>query len=225
MAAGSYFRLAVLASGRGSNLRALLEAQDGGELRSRIVGVFSDRPACSAIALAAERGIPTLALKPAGFSSREAFDEALFEAIGAVQPDLIVCAGYMRLISERAVLRFAGRMINIHPSLLPRHPGLDTHDRVLAAGDHEHGASVHLVTPAVDAGPVIAQVRVAVRPGDSSERLAQRVLKREHPLLVQCVKAISEGKLTLSPTEICWRGTHLPAPLSLNDEDLFEESQ
>lgn len=225
MAAGCDFRLAVLASGRGSNLRALLDAQDRGELRTSIVGVFSDRPACGAIALATERGMPTLALKPAGFSSREAFDETLFDAIAAVQPDLIVCAGYMRLISERAVLRFAGRMINIHPSLLPRHPGLDTHARVLAAGDHEHGASVHQLTPTVDAGPVIAQVRVAVRPGDRSEHLARRVLEREHPLLVQSVKAISEGKLTLSPTGIIWRGTHLLAPLSLNDEDLFEESQ
>jgi len=218
------FRLAVLASGRGSNLRALIQAQERGELNTRIVGVFSDRPACAALALAREHGIPTLAAKPAKFASRQAFDEFLFEEIQAVQPDLIVCAGYMRLISESVVRRFPGRMINIHPSLLPKYPGLDTHMRALAAGDCDHGASVHCVIPALDAGAVIAQARVPVLPDDDSERLASRVLQREHSLLVQCVKAISEGTIVLTGTQIHWRGSLLRSPLALNESGQLEES-
>ena len=217
------FRLVVLASGRGSNLRALIQAQDSGVLNTRIVGVFSDRPACAALALARERGIATLALQPADYPSRDAFDESLFGEIEAVQPDLIVCAGYMRLISESAVQRFQGRMINIHPSLLPKYPGLNTHSRALVAGDREHGASVHYVIPAVDAGAVIAQVCVPVLANDSNESLARRVLEREHPLIVQSVKAISEGTIALSGAQIHRLGVLLRVPLSLNQLDQLEE--
>jgi phosphoribosylglycinamide formyltransferase-1 len=217
-------RLAVLASGRGSNLRALIEAQETGLLGARIVGVFSDRPNCGAIAVAREAGIPTFALKPATFASREVFDESMFDEIDAVQPDLIVCAGYMRLISEAAVQRCSGRMINIHPSLLPKYPGLDTHARALAAGDKVHGASVHCVIPEVDAGAVIAQVRVPVLPGDDNDSLAQRVLEREHSLLVKTVKAIVEGTIALSGTQILWHGAQVQAPLVLNPLDELEES-
>ena len=217
-------RVAVLASGRGSNLRALIRAQDAGEINTVIVGVFSDRPTCAAIKLARDCAIPTLALKPADFDSREAFNKKIFDEIGAVQPDLIVCAGYMRLISESAVQRFAGRMINIHPSLLPKYPGLDTHARALAAGDAEHGASVHCVIPAVDAGAVIAQARVPVVAGDDAESLAQRVLDREHSLLVQCVKAIADGTIALGTNHIDWRGKRLHSPLTLNRRDQLEET-
>jgi phosphoribosylglycinamide formyltransferase-1 len=214
----------VLASGRGSNLRALIQAQERGELDTRIVGVFSDRPACAALALAREHGIPTLAAKPAKFASRQAFDDFMFREIEAVQPDLIVCAGYMRLISESVVRRFPGRMINIHPSLLPKYPGLDTHMRVLEAGDSEHGASVHCVIPALDAGAVIAQARVPVLPGDDADSLAQRVLEREHSVLVQCVKAIADGTIELGTNHIDWRGKPLHSPLRLNQRDQLEES-
>lgn len=186
--------------------------------------MFSDRPGCAALALAREHGIPTLAAKPAKFASRQAFDEFLFREIEAVQPDLIVCAGYMRLISESVVRRFPGRMINIHPSLLPKYPGLDTHRRVLEAGDTEHGASVHCVIPALDAGAVIAQARVPVLVGDDGESLAWRVLQREHSLLVQCVKAISEGTIALTGTQIHWRGNLLRSPLALNEHGQLEES-
>ena len=216
------YRLAVLASGRGSNLRALIQAQESGVLDARIVGVFSDRPACAALAIAREHGIPAIAQRPADFGSREDFDESMFNQIEAVQPDLIVCAGYMRLISERAVGRFKDRMINIHPSLLPKYPGLDTHARALSSGDREHGASVHCVIPALDSGPVIAQARLPVLAGDDNESLARRVLEREHPLLVQCVKAISEGVVELSDGGIRWRGMPLQAPLLLNDSNQLE---
>jgi phosphoribosylglycinamide formyltransferase-1 len=130
----------------------------------------------------------------------------------------------MRLISERAVRRFQDRMINIHPSLLPKYPGLDTHARALAAGDREHGASVHVVVPALDAGPVIAQARVPVLAGDSCESLTRRVLEREHPLLIQCVKVISEGTITLSGGQIHWKGRPLRSPLLLNSSDQLGET-
>ena len=221
--ASNPLRLAVLASGRGSNLQALIQAQQAGRLDARVVAVFSDRARCAALALARDHGIATVALKPAEYPTREAFDESMFSEIEAVQPDLIVCAGYMRLVSENTVRRHQGRMINIHPSLLPKYPGLDTHARVLAAGDAEHGASVHLVIPALDAGPVLAQARIPVLPGDDSESLARRVLDREHPLLVQCVRAIGAGTLTLAGGEPRWRGQPLRAPLLLNTLDQLEE--
>jgi len=205
-------RLAVLASGRGSNLRAILDAQDRGELPTAVVGVFSDKPASGAIATATGRGIATVAASPRDYASREAFDEFLFSQIAAVQPDLIVCAGYMRLISDAAVRRFQGRMINIHPSLLPKYPGLDTHARALAAGDTEHGASVHGVIPVLDAGPVIAQVRVPVLPGDDVATLSQRVLAREHALLVSSIAAIATGRVPPAGGAAGLGGGPVPAP-------------
>ena len=208
-------RIAVLASGRGSNLRALLQAKADAGLAIDIVGVFSDRPGCPALAVAAEAGIATFAQRPADFANRDAYDDQLFSRIAAVQPDLIVCAGYMRLISERAVRRFLGKMINIHPSLLPKYPGLHTHARALAAGDAESGASVHLVIPELDAGAVLAQAPVPVLAGDDPASLAARILGREHPLLVACIAAIEAGDLELSDAPR-WRGKPLDAPLQLS---------
>jgi phosphoribosylglycinamide formyltransferase 1 len=206
-------RLAVLASGRGSNLRALLDAGREGRLDSRVVGVFSDRAKAPALGVARENGVSAEALKPADFADRVAYDEALFDRVASVQPDLIVCAGYMRLISDRAVRRFQGKMINIHPSLLPAYTGLDTHARVLAAGDAETGASVHVVTPELDGGPVLAQSRVPVRAGDDAAALAARVLGVEHELLVQVVRAIERGELDPSATPPRWHGEPLARPL------------
>jgi phosphoribosylglycinamide formyltransferase-1 len=206
-------RLAVLASGRGSNLRALLDAGRSGRLASRVVGVFSDRAKAPALAVAREFSVTAEALKPADFADRVAYDAAFFDAVARVQPDLIVCAGYMRLISERAIRRFQGQMINIHPSLLPAYPGLDTHARVLAAGDAETGASVHVVTTELDGGPVLAQSRVPVLAGDDAAALAARVLGVEHELLVQVVGAIERGELDPSATPPRWRGEPLAAPL------------
>lgn len=217
-------RLAVLASGRGSNLRALIQARESGVLSSRVVGVFSDRPEAAALSLARAHGIDAWGQVPDPGQSRETFDSEMFAALAAVQPDLIVCAGYMRLISASAVEAVKGRMINIHPSLLPRYPGLRTHARALAAGDAEHGASVHLVIPALDAGPVIAQARIPVRAGESSESLAARVLEREHPLLVQCVRAFETGTISVVDGQISWRGAPLRAPLALDALDQLGES-
>jgi len=214
------FRIAVLASGRGSNLRAILDAQDRGELPSTVVGVFSDKPGSGAITLATARGLVAVAAQARDYASRAEFDEFLFSRIEAVQPDLIVCAGYMRLISEAAVRRFQGRMINIHPSLLPKYPGLDTHARALAAGDAEHGASVHGVIPALDAGPVLAQVRVPVLPGDDAATLAQRVLAREHALLVRSLGANAGGRVRPAADAVllCEQPLCMPPQVAPTDE-------
>ena len=186
-------RLAVLASGRGSNLQAILDAIEAATLDAHVVGVFSDRPAAPAL----QRVPPPLrwARAAADFTSREAFDGALAEAVAATRPDWVVCAGYMRILGDAFVERFRGRLLNIHPSLLPRHRGLRTHHRALEAGDTEHGASVHFVVPELDAGAVIAQASVPVAPGDSPETLARRVLRVEHPLLVAVLQWAAAGRL------------------------------
>lgn len=208
-------RIAVLASGRGSNLGALLAACTEERIHGRIVGVFSDKPLSGAVALATEAGIHAWAMKPNGFATRDAFDAAMFDALAEVQPDLIVCAGYLRIITEATVKRFEDRMINLHPSLLPRHKGLDTHAAALAAGDAEHGASVHAVVPALDAGPVLAQARIPVRAGDTPDALADRLRPREHALLVACVDAIARGRAALCGGRWQLDGQALAAPLSL----------
>lgn len=212
-------RLAVLASGRGSNLQAIIDAIAAGELDARIVGVFSDRVSAGALARARGAGLHAQPVRPRDFPDRESHDRALFDAIAAVQPDLIVCAGYMRLISDAAVRRFEGRMINIHPALLPNYRGLDTHARALAAGEREHGASVHALVPALDAGPVLAQVRVPIEADDSPESLAQRVLGREHPLLVTSLQLIASCRVRLGADRIELDGQRLAAPLQLDSDN------
>lgn len=186
-------RLAVLVSGRGSNLQALLDAIATGELDAQPVGVFSDRP--QAPALAKVPAALRWSAAPRAFADRAAFDLALGDAVAAARPDWVVCAGYMRILGDGFVRRFAGRLLNIHPSLLPRYPGLHTHARALAAGDREHGASVHFVTPALDAGEVIAQAPIPVRPDDTPESLAQRLLPQEHRLLCEVLKLAAAGRL------------------------------
>lgn len=215
----SRLRLAVLASGRGSNLQALLDAIAAGRLDAGVAGVFSDKPRAGALDRARAAGVPAFAASPRDYPSREAHDEALFSAVAGVQPDLIVCAGYLRIIGAAALARFEGKMLNIHPSLLPKHPGLDTHARALAAGDAEHGASLHGVIPALDAGPLLAQVRIPVRAGDDPAALAARLLPREHALLVAGVGAIAAGRLRLSPDAAWYDDRPLARPLRLGDDD------
>lgn len=212
-------RLALLASGRGSNFNAIVQACARGAIPAQVVGLFSDKPACGAMDLARMHGIAAVAIRPKEHPSRESFDANFFAAVDAVQPDLIVCAGYMRLISAAEASRLQGRMINIHPSLLPRYPGLDTHSRALAAGDAEHGASVHYVIPALDAGPVISQVRVPVLPSDDVDALAARVIAREHPLYVATIREIAQGRVAMVDGHVELDGTALPAPLQLNATD------
>jgi phosphoribosylglycinamide formyltransferase 1 len=192
------YRIAVLASGRGSNLQSLLDAIADGALPADIVGVFSDKSKALALQRARDAGIPACALSPKAFATRAAFDAALFAAIDAVAPDLVVCAGYMRLIDADVVDAHRGRVINIHPSLLPEFKGLHTHQAALDSAATEHGASVHFLTPELDGGPVISQARVAVHAGDTAESLAERVLLREHPLLVETVRWFAAGRISLA---------------------------
>jgi phosphoribosylglycinamide formyltransferase 1 len=212
-------RLAVLASGRGSNLLAILEAIARRELDAELVGVFSDKADAPALERARDAGIEAHSVSPRAFASRVEFDEHLFSLVDAVQPDLIVCAGYMRLISDAAVAARTGRMINIHPSLLPEFKGLRTHQQALDAQARVHGASVHYVTPELDGGPVIAQARVAVEAGDDAARLAERVLQREHPLLVATLREIASGHVTWSNGGVHYEGRRLHAPLQLDDRN------
>jgi phosphoribosylglycinamide formyltransferase-1 len=217
-------RIAVLASGRGSNLQAILDAIASGALDAGIVGVFSDKPGCEALQRVPEslRWSRDAATCP----DRAAFDAGLADAVAAAHPDWIVCAGYMRILGDGFVARFAGRLLNIHPSLLPRHRGLRTHARALEAGDTEHGASVHFVVPELDAGAVVAQAIVPVLADDSAETLARRVLAREHPLLVATLRLAVAGRLAGRDGRAWFDGHPLFKPLSLSSgNDLIEPTR
>ena len=209
-------RLAVLASGRGSNLQAILDAIARGELDAEVVAVFSDRPQAVALARARAAGIDAIAVSPRDFASRAQFDERLFSRVDRVHPDVIVCAGYMRLISAEAVEARPGRMLNIHPSLLPAFKGLHTHRQALEAGVVEHGASVHFVTADLDGGPVVAQARVPVHACDTEATLAARVLEREHPLLLATLREFAAGRIALVDGAVTRDGVALAGPLQLD---------
>lgn len=191
--------IVCLISGRGSNLAALLAAAAAEDwsrtLGARIAGVISNRPDAAGLALAAEQGVATRVIDHRGFDSRDAFDAALAESIDAWCPELVVLAGFMRVLTRDFVQRYRGRMINIHPSLLPAFPGLATHRRALAAGVRVHGATVHFVSHEVDGGAIIAQAAVPVRIDDTEETLSARVLAQEHRLLPRCVRMLLEGTL------------------------------
>ena len=216
-----HLRIAVLASGRGSNLQAIIDAIADGTLDAELVGVFSDKPDAFALQRARDAGIHAEALRAKGFASRDAFDDAFFAKVDAVEPDLIVCAGYMRIIGAAAVEARPGRMINIHPSLLPLFKGLHTHQQALDAGVAEHGASVHFVTPDLDGGPVIAQARVPVLPGDDADTLAARVLEREHPLLLETLRWLAAGRVTLHEQTVQINGHPAARPLQLASNHRF----
>ena len=209
------YRLALLASGAGTNLQALIDAIASGELDAEIVGVFSDKAKAFALQRARDAGIATTVVSPKAFDARETFDAAFFEAVDGAKADLIVCAGYMRIISAAEIARRPNRMINLHPSLLPAFKGLHTHQQALDAGAAEHGASVHVVTADLDDGPVIAQGRVPVRADDTADSLAARVREIEHPLLVETVRLLAEGRLRLAVGGPELNGAPLAAPLQL----------
>lgn len=214
-------RIAVIASGRGSNLQAILDAIAAGTLDAEIVGVWSDRRDAFALQRARAAGVPAHLVRPRDYGDRTGHDAALFGAIDLAEPDLIVCAGYMRLIGAAAVDARPGRMINIHPSLLPAFKGLHTHQQALDAGVTEHGASVHVVTADLDGGPVLSQARVPVLPGDTADSLAARVLTREHPLLLETLRWIADRRLVLTGSRVDVNGRPLTAPLQLAANQRF----
>jgi len=206
-------RVVVLASGRGSNFAALIAAQQRGELPIEIRALLSDKRTAPALLLAENAGVEAIALRPRDYADRLAFDRALFARAAQFAPDLIVLAGYMRIIDAAVVSEWQGRMINIHPSLLPKYPGLDTHARALAAGDAVHGASVHFVTGELDGGPVIAQVELPVVAGDTPESLAARLIAFEHRLLIASVDLIAQHRIALVDGHVQFDGRALSAPL------------
>jgi phosphoribosylglycinamide formyltransferase-1 len=209
-------RVVVLASGRGSNFAALAGARRRGELAIDIAALLSDRPTAPALELAREAGVEAIALKPRDHASRMEFDRAIFDRAAEFAPDLIVLAGYMRIIDPAVVGRWHGRMINIHPSLLPKYPGLHTHARAIEAGDAEHGSSVHYVTAELDGGPVIARAVLPIEKGDTPETLAARLLPLEHRLLVATMKLLANGAIALDANRVVHRGRPLAAPLRLD---------
>jgi len=185
--------IVILISGRGSNMEALLDAR----LPARVAAVISNNPQARGLGTAQARGIATAVVDHRAFPDRTAFDAALATEIDRHRPDLVVLAGFMRILTEPFIARYRGRLINIHPSLLPTFTGLDTHRRALAAGVQIHGCTVHFVAPEVDSGPIIAQAAVPVLPGDTEEQLAARVLAEEHRIYPQAVRWFIEGKLKL----------------------------
>lgn len=207
-------RVAVLVSGRGTNLQALIDAREAGAPFD-LVGVFSDRGHAPALKRASKAGIVAMCLRVAEFGDEANYQRALFATVAASRPELIVCAGFMRIIGE-AALASSAPMINIHPSLLPRHRGLDTHRRALEAGDDMHGATVHRVTRDLDGGPILAQARLRIEPGDDAAALARRLLPLEHRLLVACVEAIATGAIAFTDTGPLFLGAGLRQPLQLD---------
>lgn len=208
--------VAVLASGRGSNLAALMEARADGRLPIEFTLVAGDKATAPALHNAAAHGIPTLALDPHSYAARRDFDAALFGHVAASGAQLVVLAGFMRILDASVTARWTGRMINIHPSLLPKYRGLHTHRRALAAGDAEHGASVHFVSAELDGGPVIAQARIIVEPGDTEDSLAARLLPHEHRLLVACVGAIAGGTVRERDGRAWFHDAPIAVPLRLD---------
>lgn len=195
-AAVSRLPIVVLVSGSGSNLQAIIDAA-ARDLPVEVRAVISNRADCFALERARRAGIPDIFVDPKTYPHRAAYDTALAEVIDGFSPGLVVLAGFMRILSAEFVQHYQGRLINIHPSLLPKYRGLDTHARCLAAGDKEHGATVHFVIPELDAGPIILQARVPVQPDDTPETLAARVLEQEHRIYPLAIRWFAEGRLSL----------------------------
>ena len=194
--------IVILISGRGSNMEALIAARDAGNLPVNIAAVISNRPDALGLETAARAGITTHYIDHKAFAGREAFDAALAECIDSFAPDLVVLAGFMRILSEGFVRHYAGRLMNIHPSLLPSFPGLHTHQRALDEGVRVHGCTVHFVTAELDHGPVIIQAAVPVLDGDTEESLGQRVLACEHQIYPQAVRWFAEDRLLVEDGKV-----------------------
>jgi phosphoribosylglycinamide formyltransferase-1 len=194
--------IVILISGRGSNMEAIVRAQQAEAWPARIAAVISNKPDARGLAFAASHGIPTAVVPNKEFPTRAAFDAALQETIDRFEPDLVVLAGFMRILTAPFVEHYAGRMLNIHPSLLPLFPGLHTHRQALDAGVTEHGATVHFVTAELDHGPAVIQARIPVLPGDTEDSLAERLLAEEHVIYPQAVRLFIEDRLSIENGEV-----------------------
>lgn len=204
-------RVVVLISGSGSNLQALIDSIRDDQVPASLCAVISNRADAYGLQRAADAGIATRVLDHKAYAGREAFDAALIEAIDSWQPDLVVLAGFMRILTSAFVQHYQGRLLNIHPSLLPRHKGLNTHQRALEAGDHEHGCSVHFVSEELDGGPVVVQAVLPVSANDTPEQLAERVHRLEHQIYPLAVRWFAEDRLHLTAEGAMLDGLKLPA--------------
>jgi phosphoribosylglycinamide formyltransferase 1 len=200
--------IVILISGRGSNMEAVVRACQAEGWPARIAAVISNKPDAKGLEFAQAHGIPTAVVPNKDYPSREAFDAALQQAIDSFAPDLVVLAGFMRILTAPFVEHYAGRMLNIHPSLLPHFPGLATHRQALEAAVNEHGATVHFVTAELDHGPVVAQARIDVLPGDTEETLAARVLVEEHKLYPYAVRLFVQDRLRIADGQVAIAGPH-----------------
>jgi phosphoribosylglycinamide formyltransferase-1 len=203
-------RVVVLISGSGSNLQALIDGVQAGNLPIDLVAVISNRPDVMGLARATQANIPTELLDHKGFADRESFDRALMAKIDSYQPDLVVLAGFMRILTHEFTQHYVGRMLNIHPSLLPKFQGLHTHQRALDAGEQRHGVTVHFVTAELDGGPAIVQVSVPVLAGDDASSLAKRVQRQEHVIYPLAVKWFAEGEVRMINGKSVLKGEPLP---------------
>lgn len=204
-------RIVVLLSGRGSNFQSLLNASVTGELSGSIDLVISNRPQAGGLAIANNANIDTALIDHQAYATRDAFDADLAGIIDSVSPDLIVLAGFMRILTQGFVSQFAGRLLNIHPSLLPLYPGLNTHQRALDNGDTHAGATVHYVTGELDGGPSVIQAKVPIESGDTKDRLAARILRVEHQIYPQAVNWHLSGRLALQNGVLYKDSVPLPA--------------
>jgi phosphoribosylglycinamide formyltransferase-1 len=211
-------RVAVLISGEGTNLQALIDANRSRAIAGNIVVVVSNRATARGLERAKAAGIPALHLPAQRGAARAAYDEALAAALEPHAPDLLVLAGFMRILSPAFVVRFHGRVLNIHPSLLPKYPGLETHRQVLDNGDLEHGATVHFVTAELDAGPAVIQYRIPVRAGETLESLVARVHAGEHVILPRAVDWFASGRLRLQDEAVMLDGKRLAGPVIVEGE-------
>ena len=205
--------IAILISGRGSNMRVIVERAAAGTLPVDVRVVVSDKPSAEGLSLAADMNIATRVLEPRDFPDRPAYDRALVELLRQFQPQLVLLAGFMRILTPQFIGAFAGRMLNVHPSLLPKYPGLHTHRRCLEAGDTAHGVSIHFVTEQLDGGPVILQAEVPVLPGDTETTLSARVQQAEHRIYPQAIDWFARGRLLLQDGRAWLDGRPLDAPL------------
>lgn len=199
-------RVVVLISGSGSNLQAIIDASQSEDFPAQVVAVISNRPDVFGLQRAQQAGIPAQVIDHKQFGDRESFDAALLTMIDNHTPDLVVLAGFMRILTPDFVQHYLGRMINIHPSLLPKYPGLHTHRRALEAGDVEHGVTVHFVTAELDGGPAIVQARVEITQGDTEQALAQKVLAQEHIIYPLAIRWFGEQRLSLNNGKTCLDG-------------------
>ena len=210
-------RAVVLVSGAGSNLQVILDHARRGVLGTSVAGVVSDRPGIRALERAVEAGVPALAVDYATAGNRSVFSTRLAGVLADLNPDLLLLAGFMRILDAGLVEKYRGRMLNVHPSLLPKYPGLNTYRRALDAGDREHGATVHFVIPELDAGPGILQYRVAVRPGDTEASLRDRVQKGEHQIYPRAIAWLAAGRAVLRDGSTFLDGTRLERPVLVDE--------